>query len=375
MGWKISTSDVRRQNWLACFCFLLALPACSTVATVFGKKPAPADAAPLSAIPIAGPDSSFQWALQSFEGGNYLEALNRFEDLQAQDLSSPRQRAELAFYRGRCLYQLARFREAYGALESFVNANPLSDLTGNARLHMLLILNHLREWSKAAVLAAEAVGKDSNLGNLVLARLLWAEALIEQAEISGARKLLEELAVQLRNVPRESLVSDAVGEGATSLEDRHAWVASLLELKRCRFLPLNAIPKDRKGRIQKAQQWIGKRGECVQRGVDLALMEVPKLGPRWSQILVENIQEACQDFAGSSTILEKTGVFTSAQAEEVSRPQVRRVFYQLLNSLDNASKEALRLQKSDRTYRELGSKLDSILQRISVDASTSDRSL
>lgn len=353
---------------------------CAVVEKMFGRKDPPPAAIPSAAIrpPSGGesadaenPSTNFQWALQSFEAGQYEDALERFSDI-AQD-GAQNENFDLAvYYQGRSLYLLNRYHESTERLRSYIDHNPRGAHAQDARLTLLLAYNILRDWKNSTVVAAEAIQGESYIGNKILIRLLWAEALIEIGELTGAHKALRETKEMFQGIPEGSLMGDVLTESKSTLSERGLWLESHLQLRSCEMLKPPA-KSNAKNKNRLLTEWYSKRGLCLKQAFDIALTAYTVLGPRWNRAMSDSLATGVEVFFDSPRIAANAAAASNLNAaKELALPEIRKYFYQILNGLQAAEASASIPGTVSRPYRSLVSKIEQGLQRLSIQASSAN---
>jgi tetratricopeptide (TPR) repeat protein len=374
MGFE-STKDKKQplRVWLKFLPFvaiMAMLPACSTTSTPKSNE--------IPSGPVKGPESDYQWAMQSYESGRYAEALKRFNQVKDDEGIAFAHGAELLYSRARCLYQLEKWNEAESEFLRFIERYSDSPSARDARMYLLLIYNQQRNWPKSTSLAAEASARESFSGNRILIKLLWTEALAEQREIVGARSALAEAKEMLAAIPDGSLMGEVYGESRDSLADRAKWLEAHVEIRNCSTI---TPPNPEKGRpgLKAAEAWMSRLGQCWREATDQAMKVLPEINPRWRRALALSLENGFESLAESPAQLSKAARFTREQASELTRPELRKTLYAIQSrleqaaSLKNGGAAAEQSHESGRIIRDLMQKLDGVLQKLSIEAVKTDR--
>lgn len=353
---------------------------CGPVAKLFGKEdspPVPAvatgpepvqeTASDGTKVLVANAESNFQWALQAFEAGHYQDALERFDDIAEDGHTSEL----IPYYQGRALYYLGRHKEAVERLTLFVTRNPKSLQAREARLTILVAQNTLRDWERSTVLAAEALQDEAYIGNKILIRLLWGEALIERGELTGARKVIHETKSMFASIPEGSLLGDVMAESKSSLAERELWLESHLHIRGCA-----ADRPPAQAKVKQLTDWYRRRGACLKQAFDIALVSFTILGPRWNRAMSNTLTFGIENFLDSpEAAIAAQALKHPNAAREVGLPEIRKYFYQILDRLEHADRSSSVPSTVPRPFRALITKIEQGLQSLSLKAASSDRAL
>ena len=349
---------------------VLSLGACSSVARLFGKKETPPAPEPTKKFQVV--ESDFEWAMQSFEAGQYEDALARFQKVSRGGGANSRNDIIL-FYQGKCLFGLGRINEAVPKLELFLERNLSHPKAQEARFSLLNSLAQLREWKKVTLLAADTLRLESLAGNRILVQLIWGQALVELGELTGAEKSLQEAKPLFASLPDHSLVGDIVSESKSSLADRALWLGAHLDFARCRKIAPPGQNNKRSTAIKSSQDWARNKGKCLHKAISASLESFPALGPRWQHALEQSISEAIDHYFASVTSIAQGP--NSAAGREAATTEIRKHFYQILERLAQAEPPPGLSEKPRWSPRPFITRIEQGLQKIAVDSAQTDKTL
>lgn len=302
----------------------------------------------------------FEWAVQSYEAGEYLRAIQQFRVLEKAG-SKLADYEMVPFYIGMSYFQLGRNKEAATHLERFLQLDGSRREAQDARLALLLIYERLREWSRLLGLAVETEGKTLFQNNRALTKLVWARALIETGELLGARTQLKDAAQYLDLSGGED--RNTLTEAEKDVWGRYHFTSLLVLERECAAMDPKEVGDGKKKRLLYTN-WLEALADCVKSSIVEASSELFLKDSAWSNLGFSALEREVDGMATKIRAHLKTEgkVISRRQALEKN---VRQSLYRILSELDKQIKSFKDRELNSQYLESIRKKIDLLLVSLS----------
>lgn len=276
--------------------------------------------------------TQFEWAVQYYEAGQYEQALTSLRILEAEGAKIPSFEL-IPFYQGMTYMRLDLQERAIPYLERFIKTNPEIAKAQEARLALLQCYEITKNWKALSATAAEVEKFPLYLENKALLKLLWAESLLEQNEIQGAKKNLADASVFLNTIPAPSVenASREDGRGNEDLFGRYAWLNTRIGVWDCQKLWPSPLVKKQAAqkKMHLLEVWIDAKGHCLAKVTEQALSSYSSLSPHWAEEITELFSTSGDNLASTTQWLVDQNYFKTLQETKTAIvPKLRSVLYE-----------------------------------------------
>lgn len=272
--------------------------------------------------------SKFEWAVQSYEGGDYVRAIKQFKDLEKSGPSVP-DFDLVPFYLGMSYFNLGRNGDAMGQLERFLQLGTQRRESQDARMALFLTYERQKEWNKLLGLAAETDRLTLFQNNRALLKLLWARALIESNEVMGAKGQLKDSTQYLDLAAGED--RGALSESERDVWGRYHFTSLLIREKECSALGPKTTGSGKKAKVLYAN-WLEGNVDCLRDAIEEATQEVFLRESAWSgqsaSALSRNVENMAAKIRGYLQA-ESKALNTRRALERSAREQLYRLVSEL----------------------------------------------
>lgn len=316
---------------LLAFAAGLALSACSTVKdapVAAGDKPANSrqERSRLRSV-----SSQFEWAVQSYEAGKYLEAIEQFQRLRQVGAENPAY-VRVPFYLGMSHYRSGQYREAQGFLQEFLRTAQPGSEAQEARLALLSVYERTQQWDALLGLAAETDKLTLFQDNRAYLKLLWARALVAKGEMKGARSVLEDASQYLNGDPAQAARTP---EPDLDLWGRYHFTQLLLQVDDCSARGPREIPEGKKSVRRLYPAWLEATTDCYRRALSFTEKELLARESSWAKPATQELAKGIEAFG------QRIQGYYQAEKSRLERQRVlqnssRSQLYRLLGALDEA---------------------------------------
>lgn len=219
--------------------------------------------------------SSFEWAVQNYEAGAYVEAIRQFLALRKAGAEVPGYEM-IPFYLGMSYAHRGPQAKAQEELELFLRSQPKGREGGEARMALLLIYEQVRNWDQVVALAAETDQLQVFQDNRALLKLIWARALREKGELMGARAAIKDADQYMENTAEDS------PEGK-DLWGRYHYVELITQLQECANFSAKSV-----GKKKLFATWLESEGACWKLAYEAALKNF-RADNAWANLSKESL--------------------------------------------------------------------------------------
>lgn len=272
--------------------------------------------------------SQFEWAVQSYEAGDYLRAVRQFREL-GKSGASLEEYELVPYYQGMSYFQLGKNSEATGYLENFLQGAGTRREAQDARMALLLLYERQTNWSKLLGLAAEADRQTLFQNNRALLKLLWARALIETGEFLGAKSQLKDSTQYLDFASGED--RSVLAESERDIWGRYHYTSLLVREHECREMQPKSVGTAKKPRYLYAN-WLEGNIDCVRQTLTEAIDELLLRESPWTAPAIAVLQREVDDLSTKikgAIGREKKSLNARAALEKVAREQLYRILTEL----------------------------------------------
>lgn len=322
-----------RATWnsLLALAVVAVLPACSifngTPESDLGKETVSSPTRERSYNRIRA--NQFEWAVQSYEAGDYPRAISQFRQLEKAG-PSVADFDLIPYYLGMSYFNSSNNREAARYLEKFLQMGKARRESQDARMALLLIYERLSDWPKLLGLAAETENVTLFQNNRALLKLLWARALIENNETMGAKGQLKDATQYLDLTSGED--RSILKEAERDVWGRYYYTSLLVSERECLAMNPQKIAAG-KGSKTLYANWLEGSVECLRTAITLASNEVFSRESIWSPQASNSLN---RNIDGLATKLRR---YLAAEGKSLKNRQAleraaQGQLYRLLTELD-----------------------------------------
>jgi hypothetical protein len=303
--------------------------------------------------------SQFEWAVQSYEAGDYLRAVRQFRELRKAGASL--EDFELVpFYLGMSYFQLGKNTEAAASLERFIQSGSGRHEAQDARMALLLIYERQANWSKLLGLAAEADHQTLFQNNRALLKLLWARALIETGEYLGAKSQLKDATQYLDFAAGRD--RSVLAESERDIWGRYHYTSLLVREHECDMHP-KAVGSSKKPKYLYGN-WLEGNIDCVQQTLNDAVNELMLRESPWSGAAAAVLQREIDSLASKITAA-MTREQKSLNARSALEKVARRQLYRIMTELEKSIKIFKEREVSPQPLEQLRKRIDLLIVSLS----------
>jgi tetratricopeptide (TPR) repeat protein len=304
--------------------------------------------------------NQYEWGVQYYESGKYLEAIKQFQKLKADGAEIPAF-VMVPFYLGMANFQLNNYPVAESYLRDFLKSETPSSESQDARIALITMMERLKKWDELLGLAAETENLTLFQDNRAFLKLLWAQALEAKGELKGAKAVLTDAEQFLGGEPAAS--------ARTANQDRDLWgryhyITLLLELDACR---LNA-PKEigsKKSRRRLYAPWLDASVDCLRKALALARTELFARESIWSEPSGQALRQGV-DLLGNRAKEFLRAETTNLPAKRALEAAARSSLYRLMGSFDDAIQSLQSQNLAAPTLKDTRKQIDLLLSSLSA---------
>ena len=308
----------------------------------------------------------YEWAVQSYESGEYDLAIVEFQKLKNLGSTVPNFE-KIPFYLGMSHFKKSNWAVAQPLLEEYVHQN-LSDSNGQeARISLLYIYEKQKNWNTLATLAAETETVNLFQTNRIQQKLLWARALRAQHELQGARIALKEAFTQLQNIPAS--LSDPYSEDLNEdLWGRYYFTELDIQVETC----VSQEPREKKQKKKLSRlysQWMAGVTDCLRGVLRTANQELFPTESKWSENATVSLEEGIALFVGKIQQFQSSEKENIAQWQSIEK-EARQQLYQVFNLVDADLKQFREQSLPTNSLLHLRKQLDLLIVSLSSPSSS-----
>jgi len=351
---------------------------CSLINSLLGRESLPEEdeltideTTKLEGNTLRAISTQFEWAVQYYEAGQYEQALASFSSLEKEGASVPSFEL-IPFYQGMSFMQLNKPEKAIPYLESFIKNNAKLAKAQEARMALLICFESTKNWTALSAMASEIEKFSLYTENRTLLHLLWAEALLEQNELLGAKKNLAVAASLMNNMPvhSDSYLSAELNRSNEDLYGRYIWTNARFNVLECTRLKPQEQSKKSKNKKHFFEIWIQAKSDCLQKTMLETLNVYQSLSPRWAENTVKIYTQACNDFIKTPQwLVENKYISNQKEAKQMLKNKLRISFYNF-SSLWGGFLKNFQYQTLNRDYLEKIIKhIESLIYELSLPSS------
>jgi tetratricopeptide (TPR) repeat protein len=237
--------------------------------------------------------SQFEWAVQSFEAGDYSLAVKQFRQIEKSG-AKVTDYDLVPFYLGMSYFNMGANREGAAYLEKFLQIGQARQESQDARMALLLIYERLTEWPKALGLAAEAEHLTLFQNNRALLKLIWARALIQSGEVLGAKSQLKDATQYLDLTSGEDRT--VLSEAERDVWGRYHFTSLLIRENEC-----SALVPQRTGTAKRGKtlytNWLEGSTDCLRQAINEASSELFLKESSWSAPAAASLERNVENLA------------------------------------------------------------------------------
>lgn len=275
--------------------------------------------------------SQFEWAVQSYEAGHYQEAVERFERLKGSGAEVP-EFDLILFYLGMSHFRLGELTRSVEELEGFLRSGSPRTQSQEARITLLLAFEKLERWKESAALSAETDKLTLFHHNRTLLKLLWARALIERGEVTGAKAVLEDSAAFLDKITEEE-DAPVHARPDRDLWGRYHFTQVLLEARECALTQPKELAQKGTAKKRLYVPWMESVTDCLRAALTHASKELFAKESLWGEKAEPTLSAAVEDFGQriQRYLKQEAGMIERHRSLHKS---ARESLYRLLGTLD-----------------------------------------
>ncbi|MGZ3693140.1 MAG: tetratricopeptide repeat protein [Bdellovibrionota bacterium] len=304
--------------------------------------------------------SQFEWAVQSFEAGDYAHAVKQFKQLEKEG-AKVADFELVPYYLGMSYFNAGFNREAAAYLERFLQVGQNLRESQDARMALLLIYERLNEWPRALGLAAETEHSTLFQNNRALLKLIWARALIETNEVLGAKAQLKDATQYLDLTSGEDRT--VLSESERDVWGRYHFTSLLVQERECQALNPQKAGSGKRAKTLYTN-WLEGSIDCVRQAITEASNEIFIRESAWSVPSYSSLERSMDNLAAKirQFLESENKVLSNKQAlKKAAQAQL----YRLITELDKNIK-VFKIREVNSQYLEsLRKRVDLLLVSIS----------